>query len=423
MSSDHEYWVREWLRENHIESLKDATDLLPKYKVLDTLRQRASDFAAAWGRAELSRGRGPLILAGTGVDLWGGRMVCPGPSCMRNQVDTLLKHVWHYFDKVVVDDALTMLLVEDWEGSKADLIRTIAEVLAPLLYLVEIGASDYVEFRPKYRCQLHWAQHAEEQGLGHAVELRDELIAEVMSRGVFYRKAGADGDDVYCMDDPEAEVTVTLPVAGRSDKELKKSLAETVFEEYMVDLVADVGAARCNDLPLGSVLAFPGRILQMSRPASVADVVFQLQLPVIEGISARDLIAVRDQESEYFERFRAALRHAAQERIAQAPRGATSATIANEITADVIGPELERIGSRLAASESSLVKKTGVGLLLGTVATTCGLLYGAPEVALSAGTGTVVAATAAAALKYLETREDVSLSDMYFLWKAAGHAH
>jgi hypothetical protein len=423
MNSEREYWVLEWLRENHIETLQDVTDLLPKYKVLDTLQQKASDFAATWGRAELSRGQGPLILAGTGVDLWGGRMVCPGPSCMRNQVDTLLKHVWHYFDKVVVDDALTMLLVEDWEGSKADLIRTIVEALAPLLYLVEIGASGYVEFRPKYRCQLHWVRHAEEQGLGYLVQSRDKLVAEVMSGGVFYRQAGTDGDEAYCMECPEAEVTVTIPVAGRSDKELRKSLAETVFEEYMVDLVADIEAARDNDLPLGSVLAFPGRILQVSRPASVADVVFQLQLPVIKGISAHDLIAVRDQESEYFERFRGALRQAAQERIAQAPRCLTSAAIANEITADVIGPEIERIRSRLAASESSLVKKTGVGLLLGTVATTCGLLYGAPEVALSAGTGTVVAATTAAALKYLETREDVSLSDMYFLWKAAGHAH
>jgi len=79
----------------------------------------------------------------------------------------------------------------------------------------------------------------------------------------------------------------------------------------MVDLVADVLAARQWQLPLGSAQAFVGRMLQMSRPASVADVIFQLDLPIIEEIPAADLIAIRRDQSEYFSNFRNALRRAA----------------------------------------------------------------------------------------------------------------
>jgi len=421
MSAGCEYWVIEWLRENHIASLQDARDFLPKYKVLSTLQQRAADFS---GKAKpVGSDGGPLILAGTGVDLWGGRMVCPGPSCMRNQVDTVLKHVWHYFDKVVVDDAVTTLLTGDWDGSKKDLLQSILHQLAPLLYLMEIGASEYVVFRPKGRCTAHWAQHAEEQGLKHLIESKEGLIADLVSEADFYRSTEVDGSVAYCMQLQDPEMIVRLPAGNRSDQELQARLGEEVFAEYMVDLTADVTAARECAIPLGSVLSFPGRLLQMSRPASVEDVLFHLQLPVLEGVHTRDLIDIRKRESEYFENFRTALRKAARERISLNP-GAGPTTVADEIRADLVEPELARIKARLAASEGSLAKKAGVGLFLGTVATTCGVLYGlAPETAMSAGTGAAITATAVAALKHLDTKEDVSLSDMYFLWKADRHAH
>jgi hypothetical protein len=420
MSVGQEYWALEWLRESHITSLEEAHNLLPKYKVLDTLRQRAEDFVTTPKEPTLD---GASILAGTGIDLWGGRMVCPGPTCMRKQVDTLLKHVWHYFDRVVVDDALTTLLTDDWGGSKKDLIRSILHQLAPLLYLVEIGASEYVEFRPKDRCASHWEEHAREQGMGGLLESKEQLVATLMAGAKFSKDVRKDGRSEYHMYCGDAGVRVTAALNTSDDEQAHLFLARQVFAEYMVDLTADVSAARDYGLPLGSVLAFPGRILQMSRPPSVEDVVFQLQLPVLEGIPARDLIAIRLKESEYFENFRDALRRAARERIGLGP-DISATLIADEIRTDLVEPELARIKARLAASESTLAKKVGVGLFLGTVATTCGVLYGlTPEMAISAGTGTAITATAVAGLKHLDSKEEVSLNDMYFLWRAAEHAH
>src|SRR6266852_3808652 len=82
-----EYWVFDWLRENSITSFEQAASFLPKYRVLDSLQQQAAD---ALNRP--SNGIPPArksIVAGGGLDLTGGRMVCPSPLCLRRQVDRL----------------------------------------------------------------------------------------------------------------------------------------------------------------------------------------------------------------------------------------------------------------------------------------------------------------------------------------------
>jgi hypothetical protein len=419
MYTGNNYWVLEWLRENCITSLGEAAALLPKYRVLDSLQQRAEDAIA---RREKTLIHTPSIVAGTGVDLWGGRMVCPSPSCMRSQVDRLFKHVWHYFDTIVVDDVLAQLLSQKWDGSKKELIDEILQQLAPLLYLEEIKGSDFVEFRPKHRCIVeHWEEHANDVGLGILVDSKDQLLANLINRSEFSRETKG-GRTWYNMTLPEAEITITS-AKEQDEKQAHLSLANTFLREYMADLIADVLAASEHGLPLGSVQGFQAQMLQMSRPTSVADVVFQLQLPVLEGISTADLIAIRRDQSEYFLNFRNSLTRAAQEHLKLQPTG-SGAEIAEEIRADVIEPELESIRIRLASAERSLVKKTSVATFLGAVATTCGLLACvAPPLAISAGVAATLGIAGPAVSKHLDEERDVSLSNMYFLWKAIGHVH
>jgi hypothetical protein len=413
------YWVLEWLRENCITSLDEAAALLPKYRVLDSLQQRAEDAIAGPEKILIPT---PSIVAGTGVDLWGGRIVCPSPSCMRNQVDRLFKHLWHYFDTIVVDDVLTRLLSQKWDGSKKELIDEILQQLTPLLYLEEIKGSDFVEFRPKHRCVVeHWEQHANEVGLGTLVDSKDQLLANLIESAEFSRETEG-GRTWYNMTLPDAEITITS-AKEQDEKRAQLSLANTFLRESMADLIADVLAASEHGLPLGSVQGFQARMLQMSRPMAVADVVFQLQLPVLEGISTADLIAIRRDQSEYFLNFRNALTRAAQERLKLQPTG-SSVEVAEEIRADVIEPELENIRMRLASAERSLVKKTAAATFLGAVATTCGLLACvATPLAISAGVAATLGTVGPAVSKHVDEEREVSLSNMYFLWKAIGHAH
>lgn len=413
------YWVLDWLRENHITSVEEAAVLLPKYRVLNSLQQRATDYIA-----EREKKLIPMrsIVAGTGVDLRGGRIVCPSATCMRRQVDLLFKHMWHYFDTIVVDDALTPLLVEKWNGSKKEMIGEILQQLTPLLYLEEINGSAFVEFRPKHRCVVdHWEQHAREVGLGIVVDSKDQLLANLIKRAEFSREI-IGGRTWYNMTLTDAEITITS-AKEQDEKQAHASLANTFLSEYMVELIADVLAAGEYGLPLGSVHGFSALLLQMSRPTSVADVIFHLQLPVLEGISTADLIAIRSDQSEYFLNFRNALTRAAQERLKVQPT-ASGVGIAEQIRADVIEPELERIRMSLASAERSLLKKTSAATFLGAIATTCGLLASvAPPLAISAGVATTLAITGPAVSKHLDEEREVSLSNMYFLWKAIGHAH
>jgi hypothetical protein len=420
MDSVAEYWVFDWLRENDITSLEQAASFLPKYRVLYSLQQRAGD--------ALNRRRNGIpparksIVAGGGLDLTGGRMVCPSPLCLRGQVDRLLKHVWHYFDTVIADDVLTPLLADEWHGSRQELASEVLPQLAPLLYLNEIGATHLVDFRPKNRCAEHWEENARLEGLGALLDTKDELIQRLI-QGARFSRQQLNGQSFYKMEFIDAGVSARIPVGQMSEPQGKLYLANEALAEYMVDLVADVSAARQYDLPLGSAQAFPAQMLQLSRAASVGDVIFQLELPVLEGLTAAELIAIRQTHVEYFENFRNALRRAATERLKlESNRG--SVQIADEIRTDIVEPELAKIRTTLASAEQLLAKKTAISIFLGFLATTCGILCGlAPGVAVSASAAATLGAVGPAASRHLDIQSELSLSDMYFLWKAVGHSH
>jgi len=221
----------------------------------------------------------------------------------------------------------------------------------------------------------------------------------------------------------DAEVETRIPVGKMNEPQAKLYLASEAFAEYMVDLVADVSVAREYDLPLGSAQAFPAQMLRLSRPASVGDVIFQLELPVLEGLTPAELIAIRQTHVEYFENFRNALRRAARERL-KLESNRSSMQIADEIRTDIVEPELAKIRTTLASAEQLIAKKTAVSIFLGVLATTCGILSGLPPaVAVSAGAAATLSGVGPAAARHLDVQNELSLSDMYFLWKAVGHSH
>jgi hypothetical protein len=191
-------------------------------------------------------------------------------------------------------------------------------------------------------------------------------------------------------------------------------------------LSADALAARRARTALGTTIPFYKRLLATHRPPQIEDIAFELALPISPNISVASLIKFRKTEGECFERFQAALRTAISERIKTAS-SPTAAVYAREIKRDVIDPELRRIRDQASSFPHACSPSTATGLGLGAVAATVELFT--PLNANPIGAGLTVGGAitmGASSLKkavddHLAIRRDVSLSDMYFLWKAHQH--
>jgi hypothetical protein len=200
----------------------------------------------------------------------------------------------------------------------------------------------------------------------------------------------------------------------------RRYLAEKVVRDHVEALLSDLGQTRNAKAPLGTTLRFYKQILHKETGlADEALVAFQMDLPILQGVDPEILLKIRHDERDHFDAFRNSLRTAINERLRESaatdPKG-----IAQEIRSDVIDPALNDIERRLNAARSALLRKGAVSVGVGALATTCGLLTANP---ILIGSGFATAMTTVAHVnKYIEEDRDVSLSDMYFLWRAQKHA-
>jgi len=345
---------------------------------------------------------------------------------MRAQVDELFKRVWHYFDKIIVRDMFTPNLLQDPVAPREALINILLSHLPPLFYLREIGAESLVEFVAKSVCHEHWKRHAEEEGLGAAVDSRSSLTEQLRETAIFFFHDDAEGDPFYWIESPELSSRAGIRLKDYPDLDergLQRLLVDLVFREHLTQLTGDIRVARHFKLPLGAVSHIHGRMLASAVPPTLADVVFSLNLPILDGVPTKSLIELRQQEHDAFVRFRSSLAKAVTEQVKQS--GARDAqAVAEQIRLDVIEPSLAGIRQRLRASEKALANKAGVALFLGALATTCGVLGGLPPpLAVSGGAVATITAANVAVQRHIDERQQVSVDEMYFLWKAVEHSH
>lgn len=410
------FWVFDWLAENGIKSLGDARKLLSKSKALQGLRNHAETYHHTQPKADTND---LSLVAGTGIDLSGGSMVCPSPTCMRAQVDTLFRRVWHYFDSIVVTDMSTPAILD--AGSE-DPSEPFLMQLPAILYIREIGAENLVEFVPRTQCS-NWQSHAKEEGLSRLLAMAQMLKRDLRQNGSFLRERGPEDIEFYCITSPDLASRYGIPAEGRAETELQEQVLDETFDEYSEALTADVRVANRLHLPLGTVIPLHAKMMAASQPPGIADVAFSLKLPILDGVPTKRLIELRQQEHDSFIQFRKSLTIAVTERLNQ-KASSDAQSIAEEIRLDIVEPSLSRIRQRLAASQRALTTKTGAALFLGALGTTCGMLCGLPAAqAVSAGTALAITGTGMAAQKAIDDRRDISLEHMYFLWDAVHASH
>lgn len=415
------FWAYQWMDTHGVNSLKKVRPALANKLALEQLKELAELHNACPQDYKAE------IVAGRGIDL-SGHLDCNAPECRKLQVDNLLRHVWHYFDRILVADALSHEVTHHWNPKSAELTEWLAGHLEVLLYLRSIGAEDLVVFHEKPpACEIHLARHAAEAGLPTNLDSNKQLLSELADAGEIHIQRRHSKEIHYSFTHPKFEHTVwgdieDAATGSLSTSELRSSIAKSVVQRYLAHLASDVAIAHHANAPLGSIVWLHGRLLQQSASSvTPAEVAFSLDLPVLNKIPIATLLKLRKSEGDAFQRFRDSLKKAVAERLREA--SSDGARFAEAIRCDVIEPELVRIRQKLASAERALSRKAVAGFGLGSLVTICGLLVGAPApVALTAGVGTVTSVAASAALRDIDERRDVSLSDMYFLWKALVHS-
>jgi hypothetical protein len=367
------------------------------------------------------------IIAGRGLDLT-GKLECGTSTCRQRQVNELFRKAWHYFDWIVVDDAVSHQVLSHWEETVVNPKKSLLSDIEVLLYLRKIGAENLVEFRQKPNvCLKHWRLHASQAGLNSVLDASEKFVAQLAKEAQIHVRPHSRGMSSYLFSHPNFEVPVPGQiklggVRGKPTDKVRKAVVRDVLRFYIPHLTADITAAKSLGVPLGCTNWLHGELLSTaSISPTIANVAFNLDLPILQGVSVETLVKVRNDEYESFQRFRDSIRLAVKERLKADP-SARTAELSEQIRLDVIEPELRRIRDRLAAAERAIAKKSVIGIVMGALVTTCGIMAGLPiPVSIAAGVGTASTTETGAATKYLEEKQQAALSDMYFLWKAVKH--
>jgi hypothetical protein len=177
--------------------------------------------------------------------------------------------------------------------------------------------------------------------------------------------------------------------------------------------------SRRLELPLVQEFAFLWSDRDAGREAKNLEsrVALELPLPVLQGLTARDIVKFRADHKPHFERFQHALTEAIRE---QADRVGTDSPerIAAAVNEDFIRPAMADIERSMIETKKLFGMKSGTSIAVGTAIAGAGILSSIPLV-IASGLGAAVTVTLASTNSYLDSKKDVKLSDVYFLWKAA----
>lgn len=418
------YWLWDWLDHNDISSVDVAARALRRRPAIRDLCRRAAEWEPNL-REEL---RGSTVVAGAGADLYTG-IQCPNPACQKHQVDMLFRRVWHYFDQIVIRDNLTHDVAHHWgDYSDGQLTERLLTRIDVLLYLREIGADDLVHFREKGINTSDWRSELRRAGLSALAKAGREVLKSLQrDSSIEITVSGAttwvklNNDEVL-----GSEIRKgfgSKQVSALSLSQLGRLAINDAWDTEMFFLTEDVVKAKELRSAVGCVHPSHQKVLTEAREVSPGAVAFRLQFPILDGVPIATLLKMRRDDADLFARLQTRLRAAIIEQVGAQPRASSADDLADQIRRDMVEPELRRIRGRLRASAAVLTRKSAVGVALGSLITTCGIIAGAPPYAsVLGGAAAIAASTHNAAGKHIEEKRDIELEDLYFIWKAAGHA-
>lgn len=409
------FWLYGWFDQLGVHDEQSLETALDRGTAYDELIARASDASSEAGEIASSR---YATVAGRGLD-FSGAVDCSSQSCRQRQIDMLFKRVWHYFDRIILADAVGHELRQHHDDGPEHAFDLLRKSAPALLYLREIGAEELIEFRDKPCSFNDWK---EQEGLGYLFNNRSQLVSQIADEATIKMRTWVERV-YYEFEHPDFTVIESgdFDYPGFStNKNLRLTVADIALRNQMEWLVGDVISSKNLRAPLTVGIEIHGRLLrQAGRPLAPDDVALSMHLPVLDNIPTVELIRFRKAERESFERFRKALTEAIAARLALTDTSLPR--VAAEIYNDLISPELLRISEKLRIAGAALAKKAAFGVSLGAATVACGVFTGLVPL-MATGVAAILSSAVVAENKYVDDRREVSLDDMYFIWKAA-HLH
>lgn len=421
------HWIYTWLDVNGIDSGKLAAGRLTDRSALSELRELAQLAIKSAPRSSASVGTS--ILAARGLD-FSGKLTCGHFDCRKLEIDGLFRRVWHYFDEIVVDDVLvypiSTLTPRDIKDPFQKWFATNVDIF---LYLRSIGASELLSYHPKpishsyhtWRDVLKYSNNESSTPVIESIiqdisnEAKFEILSENSSRAISLS---------HPLFQSNLRAIQSKDAKRMSTRSRRSDAIERAVYLHVSEFYGDLHAARELKIPLGSSLPMYQRIFEgSSQHTSLQDVAFALDLPVLSGVGAADIVRLRYYERESFERFQSRLSQGITEYIKNNPDGSAS-SIAQEIKMDLIEPELRKIRGIMTSAADAFTKKSlfavGVSALSTLVGVSAGLAWGGLAGATAVGGGALAAGAAlnTAFAKKADTVAEMKASDMWFLWKA-----
>jgi hypothetical protein len=288
------------------------------------------------------------------------------------------------------------------------------------LYLQRQGALKHIVFRERHSSfdayNAFAPTFAEKLGLDLCLQniVKNPHVDDLEKRGEFSLVHDLYRGSLYVFKHPDLAHEWPVPIAGQNAKPNKRSVATIVYLQHYGALLADTAQASELGVPL---IAPPDPLLTPRKPGTTEAVdnhVAALELPFMRGVPVERVLKLREEYAEEFDRFKYALRQAISEELAKSD-ASVDIQVSMKIRDEYITPALVDIDRRLRAAKRSMSIKVAQNVSIGLMAAGIGLVAGLPLL-VSAGV-----AGAAASVTHLnrlvDERKDLSLSDLYFLWR------
>jgi hypothetical protein len=422
------FWLLRWIDGLDIRSVRDVETAISDDSNFQDLASIATEARTSPG--EDTRTNNPVV-GGRGIDL-SGELIAANEYELIEEVDKAFGRTWHYFDEVVVEGLTARRFTKMLADGNYDLARERARAhCILLLHLRKISALDNVVFRQKPDpCLFHGndMEALEAAGLRKILDDRPSVVQRLAEDGTLH-----DVEDHYIHGE-HFHYVFEHPLVGvraghiagspacRDEDELKQMISDDIFNLYAGYAAADAAMASEISAPLATSSPMLESILDADEGADAATgsvggkVAVEIGLPILDGVPAADLIKIREDEADAFERFRAALRAAINEAVRSDIHSTKPHGISANIIEETLVPALHDIDQRLHVAQKVLHRKSAMNVSVGAALVAVGLIAGIPLL-LPAGFAMGTAVPGVNFGKYLDDKGQVELSDLYFIWK------